>query len=67
MYKDKKRAMISGVFAGISDKLGITPAALRILFILIFCLSSPLHYGIGFVPFLIIYVVLAFSLPQKGE
>ncbi len=55
-YRDKGKGMIAGVCAGLADYFGVSPALLRLIFVLL---------ALGGGPGVIVYIVLWIILPEK--
>lgn len=64
IQKDEQNAVISGVFAGFARNFGMTAWSFRLLVLILFILTSPLHFGIGIVPIILLYIVLALLMPK---
>ncbi len=56
LYRSRDEHMIAGVCGGIAEYLGLDPTIVRLLFILI---------SLGPMPGIIVYLVLAFVMPEK--
>ena len=61
LYKDKETAVISGVISGIAQYFGIDPTAVRVAYVLLCA------FVIRVIPGIIIYLVLAFIMPEKSD
>ncbi len=58
LYRSTKDKMVTGVLSGIGDYFAIDPTLLRLLFIILTVLT-------GIFPFVIIYIIAAFIIPEK--
>jgi phage shock protein PspC (stress-responsive transcriptional regulator) len=58
LYKDKEKASLAGVCAGVADYLDMDISLVRILTVVVFLFTG--------VP-LVLYIVLAVVLPEKSE
>lgn len=56
--RDKKKGMLSGVFAGISNRYGVNLELLRIIYTIFTVL-------VAFMPGVVIYVICAIILPEE--
>ena len=61
LYKDKETAVVSGVMSGIAQYFGIEPTVVRVAYVLLCALI------IRIIPGIIIYLVLAFIMPEKND
>ena len=61
LYKDKETAVVSGVMSGIAQYFGIDPTVVRVAYVLLCALI------IRIIPGIIIYLVLAFIMPEKND
>src|SRR6476659_4306551 len=53
LYRDEHRKMIGGVCAGLADYFGIDVSIVRVIFLL-----SMILKGVGFVPYIVLWIVL---------
>lgn len=60
LYRVEEDKIFSGVCAGLAEYLNMDVGLVRVLFVLTFILS-------GFIPVVIVYIVLAVMLPSKRE
>ena len=58
LFRDPARGWIAGVAAGLAERFGLTAAIVRVLFVVLAIVSTP-------VVALILYAVLAFVLPAR--
>ncbi len=61
LYKDKETAILSGVLSGIAQYFKIDPTVVRVIYVLLCALV------IRIIPGIIIYLVLAFIMPEKSD
>jgi len=60
LRRSRKHSIIAGVCGGISEWLGWSPAAVRVLYVLVSILSAAF-------PGVIVYIVLWIVMPQAAE
>jgi len=60
LRRSRKHSMIAGVCGGIAEWLGWSPAAVRILYVLVSILSAAF-------PGVIVYIVLWIVMPQAAD
>ncbi len=60
LRRSRKHSMIAGVCGGIAEWLGWTPAAVRVLYVLVSILSAAF-------PGVIVYIVLWIVMPQAAD
>ncbi len=58
LYRNAKDKMLTGVLSGIGEYFAIDPTLLRLLFVILTVLT-------GIFPFVIIYIIAAFIIPEK--
>ncbi len=58
LYRNTKDKMLTGVLSGIGEYFAIDPTLLRLLFVILTVLT-------GIFPFVIIYIIAAFIIPEK--
>ncbi len=58
LYRNTKDKMLTGVLSGIGEYFTIDPTLLRLLFVILTVLT-------GIFPFVIIYIIAAFIIPEK--
>lgn len=58
LYRSRNDKMVSGVCAGIANYLNIDPTLVRVIY-------AVLSVFTAFVPWLILYIVLAIVIPQE--
>jgi phage shock protein C len=58
LYRNTKDKMLTGVLAGIGEYFAIDPTLLRLLFVILTVMT-------GIFPFVIIYIIAAFIIPEK--
>ncbi len=60
LYRSQSNKIISGILGGIGEYLEIDPSVVRVIFILVTCLT-------GFVPGIIFYFIALFVVPQREQ
>jgi len=60
LRRSRKHSIIAGVCGGIAEWLGWSPAAVRVLYVLVSILSAAF-------PGVIVYIVLWIVMPQAAE
>ena len=60
LRRSRKHSIIAGVCGGIAEWLGWSPAAVRVLYVLVSILSAAF-------PGVIVYIVLWIVMPQPAE
>lgn len=60
LARSREHNIIAGVMGGIADYLGWSPTKVRLLFIIISCVSAA-------VPGILIYVILWFLMPMADD
>ncbi len=60
LRRSRKHSMIAGVCGGIAEWLGWSPAAVRVLYVLVSILSAAF-------PGVIVYIVLWIVMPQAAD
>jgi phage shock protein C len=60
LHRSRKHSIIAGVCGGIAEWLGWSPAAVRILYVLLSVLSAAF-------PGVIVYIVLWIVMPRAAE
>ena len=60
LHRSRKHSIIAGVCGGIAEWLGWSPAAVRILYVLVSVLSAAF-------PGVIVYIVLWIVMPRAAE
>lgn len=58
LYRDIKNKMLTGTLAGLGEYFSIDPTILRLAFVILTILT-------GIFPFVIIYIIAAFIIPEK--
>lgn len=61
LYKDKETAKLAGVLSGIAQYFNIDATVVRVCYVLLCVLA------LKGIPGIIVYVVLAFIMPDKSE
>ncbi|MCM3576212.1 PspC domain-containing protein [Mesobacillus subterraneus] len=58
LTRSRKNRMLAGVLGGMAESFGMSPALLRILFVI-------LTFSTAFFPMAMIYLILVFVLPNR--
>lgn len=61
LYKDKETAQLAGVLSGIAQYLNLDATVIRVCYVLL-CV-----FLLRVIPGIIVYIVLAFIIPDKSE
>ncbi len=61
LYKDKETAQLAGVLSGIAQYLNLDATVIRVCYVLL-CV-----FLLRVIPGIIVYIVLAFIMPDKNE
>lgn len=61
LYKDKETAQLAGVLSGIAQYLNLDATVIRVCYVLL-CV-----FILRVIPGIIVYIVLAFIMPDKSE
>lgn len=61
LYKDKETAQLAGVLSGIAQYLNLDATVIRVCYVLL-CV-----FLLRVIPGIIVYIVLAFIMPDKSE
>ncbi len=62
IYRSQSNKWITGVCAGIADRLGVNPMWVRLAAIIVAIAPA----GLGIPPMVVVYVVLTVLLPEKS-
>lgn len=57
LYRSRNDKMLAGIAGGMAEYLEVDSTIIRVVFVILFFMS-------GFLPFLLLYIVLAFVVPM---
>jgi phage shock protein C len=60
LYRSKKERMVAGICGGLGEYFRIDPTIMRLIFIVLWFLT-------GFIPMLVIYVIMWLLIPQAPD
>jgi phage shock protein C len=60
IYKSRENKIFSGVLGGLGEYFDIDPTVLRLLWLLVVVFT-------GIIPGLVVYIIAAFIMPEKGS
>lgn len=60
LYRSTDNKIVAGILGGIAEYLEIDPVVIRLVFVLLACIT-------GFLPGVIFYLIALFIIPNKGE
>jgi phage shock protein C len=60
LYRSKKERMVAGICGGLGEYFRIDPTIMRLIFIVLWFLT-------GFIPMLVIYVIMWLLVPQAPD